>query len=40
MLVALNNPEKLGEVPYDFIRKRLSIAIDNQTEKLLITKAC
>jgi P-type Mg2+ transporter len=31
-------PEKLGEVPYDFIRKRLSIAIDNQTEKLLITK--
>jgi P-type Mg2+ transporter len=30
--------EKLGEVPYDFIRKRLSIAIDNQTEKLLITK--
>ncbi|MBC7408593.1 MAG: magnesium-translocating P-type ATPase [Arcicella sp.] len=32
------HPEKLGEVPYDFIRKRLSIAIDNQTEKLLITK--
>ena len=32
------NPEKLGEVPYDFIRKRLSIAIDNRTEKLLITK--
>jgi P-type Mg2+ transporter len=32
------NSEKLGEVPYDFIRKRLSIAIDNQTEKLLITK--
>jgi P-type Mg2+ transporter len=31
-------PEKLGEVPYDFIRKRLSIAIDNQSEKLLITK--
>ena len=32
------NTEKLGEVPYDFIRKRLSIAIDNTTEKLLITK--
>lgn len=32
------NSEKLGEVPYDFIRKRLSIAVDNQTEKLLITK--
>jgi P-type Mg2+ transporter len=31
-------PEKLGEVPYDFIRKRLSISVDNQTEKLLITK--
>lgn len=30
--------EKIGEVPYDFIRKRLSIAIDKQTEKLLITK--
>ncbi len=30
--------ERLGEVPYDFIRKRLSVAIDNQTEKLLITK--
>jgi P-type Mg2+ transporter len=31
-------PEKLGEVPYDFIRKRLSIAIKTNTEKLLITK--
>ena len=31
-------PEKMGEVPYDFIRKRLSIAINTKTDKLLITK--
>ncbi|MES2520045.1 MAG: magnesium-translocating P-type ATPase [Bacteroidota bacterium] len=31
-------PEKFGEVPYDFIRKRLSIAVKTDTEKLLITK--
>jgi Mg2+-importing ATPase len=31
-------PKKLGEVPYDFIRKRLSIAIDKGGEKLLISK--
>ncbi|MGZ3753654.1 MAG: magnesium-translocating P-type ATPase [Mucilaginibacter sp.] len=31
-------PEKLGEIPYDFIRKRLSIAVDTGTAKLLITK--
>ncbi len=31
-------PKKLGEVPYDFIRKRLSVAIDTGTEKLLIIK--
>jgi Mg2+-importing ATPase len=30
--------EKTGEVPYDFIRKRLSIAIRRDKEKLLITK--
>ncbi|HEX5025163.1 MAG TPA: magnesium-translocating P-type ATPase [Agriterribacter sp.] len=30
--------EKIGEVPYDFIRKRLSIAISNEKEKLLISK--
>lgn len=29
---------KLGEIPYDFIRKRLSIAVDTKTEKMLITK--
>jgi len=31
-------PKKIGEVPYDFIRKRLSIAISTSTEKLLISK--
>ncbi|WP_348813835.1 magnesium-translocating P-type ATPase [Flavobacterium maritimum] len=31
-------PQKLGEVPYDFIRKRLSIAINTGKEKLLISK--
>ncbi|MGE5106199.1 MAG: magnesium-translocating P-type ATPase [Sphingobacteriales bacterium] len=31
-------PEKTGEIPYDFIRKRLSIAINTGTEKLLISK--
>ena len=32
------NPVKFGEIPYDFIRKRLSIAITTDTEKLLISK--
>jgi Mg2+-importing ATPase len=31
-------PQKIGEVPYDFIRKRLSIAVDDGTEKILISK--
>lgn len=30
--------EKIGEVPYDFIRKRLSIAVETETEKILICK--
>lgn len=30
--------QKTGEVPYDFIRKRLSIAIDSGEQKLLISK--
>lgn len=30
--------QKTGEVPYDFIRKRLSIAVDTGKEKLLICK--
>ena len=29
---------KIGEVPYDFIRKRLSIAVATPSEKLLISK--
>lgn len=32
------SPKKTGEVPYDFIRKRLSIAVDTGKEKLLISK--
>jgi Mg2+-importing ATPase len=31
-------PQKIGEIPYDFIRKRISIAIKTDTENLLITK--
>lgn len=31
-------PQKLGEIPYDFIRKRLSIAVDTGSEKILICK--
>ncbi len=30
--------EKIGEVPYDFIRKRLSIAVRTEKENLLISK--
>ncbi len=33
-----SSPQKLGEVPYDFTRKRLSIAIKTDKEKLLISK--
>ncbi len=33
-----NPPQKIGEIPYDFIRKRLSIAVDTGTEKILISK--
>ncbi len=36
--VPKTSPEKMGEVPYDFIRKRLSIAIHDGNEKLLISK--
>ena len=31
-------PKKLGEIPYDFIRKRLGIGVDTGDEKLLISK--
>lgn len=30
--------EKIGEIPYDFIRKRLSIAVNLNSERLLICK--
>lgn len=33
-----DSPIKIGEIPYDFLRKRLSIAIKTEQEKLLITK--
>ena len=32
------NPQKTGEVPYDFLRKRLSIAVKRDNEQLIITK--
>ena len=32
------SPKKIGEIPYDFIRKRLSIAVDKGDEKLIISK--
>lgn len=31
-------PQKIGEVPYDFIRKRLSIAVKTDKDNLLISK--
>ena len=31
-------PKKLAEIPYDFLRKRLSIAIQTKSEKILICK--
>lgn len=31
-------PVKKGEVPYDFIRKRLSIAVEDKNRQMLITK--
>lgn len=34
----LNGYEKEGEIPYDFIRKRLSISVKNKSSILLITK--
>ncbi|MCS7035844.1 MAG: magnesium-translocating P-type ATPase [Saprospiraceae bacterium] len=30
--------QKIGEIPYDFIRKRLSIGVETATDKWLITK--
>ncbi|WP_264521544.1 magnesium-translocating P-type ATPase [Flavobacterium sp. N1994] len=31
-------PVKLGEIPYDFLRKRLSIAVKKDSQSILITK--
>ena len=33
-----NSVTKIGEIPYDFLRKRLSIAVKTDKENLLITK--
>lgn len=33
-----SSTQRIGEIPYDFLRKRLSIAIKNDKDKLLITK--
>ncbi len=30
--------EKINEIPYDFIRKRLSVAVNKETSRLIITK--
>ncbi len=38
ILVTKVSVEKIGEVPYDFIRKRLSIGVTTDKEKLLISK--
>ncbi|UEG51115.1 magnesium-translocating P-type ATPase [Ferruginibacter lapsinanis] len=37
-ITSTTTPEKIGEIPYDFLRKRLSIAVKTGNEKLLITK--
>jgi len=41
-IVSLNIPagtyEKINEIPYEFIRKRLSVAVKNDTERFFITK--
>ncbi len=34
----INDYEKIDEIPFDFTRRRLSIAVEGQEEKLLITK--
>lgn len=31
-------PTKIGEIPYDFLRKRLSIAVETPTETILVSK--
>ena len=36
--VNINGYEKINEIPYDFIRKRLSVAVKNDEQKFFITK--
>lgn len=36
--VSADGYEKAGEIPYDFIRKRLSVCVKHQSQQLLITK--
>ncbi|MGC4038582.1 MAG: magnesium-translocating P-type ATPase [Chitinophagaceae bacterium] len=35
---SLQGYEKINEVPYDFIRKRLSVAVSNRQQSMIITK--
>ena len=34
----LSNVKKVNEVPYDFTRRRLSVLVDDQNERILVTK--
>lgn len=36
--LSLDGHEKINEVPYDFIRKRLSVAVRNQQRRFFVTK--
>jgi len=36
--LSLNGYEKINEIPYDFIRKRLSVAVRNEQQRIFITK--
>ena len=36
--ISLNDYEKINEVPYDFIRKRLSVAVKNNQQRFFVTK--
>ena len=36
--VSLTGYEKINEIPYDFIRKRLSVAVKNDQQRFIVTK--
>jgi Mg2+-importing ATPase len=36
--VSINEYEKINEIPYDFIRKRLSVAVKNGQQRFFVTK--